>query len=239
MSDHRFVAHLDILGMSSIVERDADSAWGLLSSLVSIRDEAEAYELEFLDSTERVRISETIRSVTFSDTILLFTKGCADTDLRSLIIIATHIFQEALSYCVPIRAGISAGTFYFNIDKSMYAGPALIDAYRCGEAAQWIGICLSSSVEAQAKALNMKTGEVNVIVPWAVPTKNGLCHCSVINWPAITANNFTVKPPLCAQQFYEPFKETFGAFVRQSADVQAKYQNTVDFVNAQLQKVPI
>jgi hypothetical protein len=36
--DNRYVAHLDILGMSSIVEKDADEAWGMLSDLVAVRD---------------------------------------------------------------------------------------------------------------------------------------------------------------------------------------------------------
>ncbi len=63
--DLRFVAHIDILGMSEIVEKDADEAWRMLSDLVAVRDRVGNYEIEFLQSNERVLASEAIRAVTF------------------------------------------------------------------------------------------------------------------------------------------------------------------------------
>lgn len=234
MRDLRFVAHLDILGMSSIVERDADAAWDLLTDLVAVRDKTSSYELEFLETEERIATSDAICSVTFSDTILLFTKGSSDTDLRCMIVLVTEIFHKALCKCVPIRAGISFGKFYFNFDKSMYAGPALIDAYRIGESAQWLGIALSESVKKRAVALNMTTGKSKVIVPWSLPLRDGTKPCSVINWPAVVAHDFTVAPPLYVEQFYQPFESTFGAFGQLPPEVQAKYRNTIEFLNEHL-----
>jgi hypothetical protein len=234
MRDLRFVAHLDILGMSSIVERDADAAWDLLTDLVAVRDKTNSYELEFLETKERVAISDAIRSVTFSDTILLFTMGSSDTDLRCMIVLVTEIFHKALCKCVPIRVGISFGKFYFNFDKSMYAGPALIDAYRVGESAQWLGIALSESVTERAVALNMTTGKSKIIVPWVLPLKDRAKPCSVINWPAVVAHDFTVVPPLSVEQFYQPFESMFGALWQLPPEVQAKYRNTIEFLNEQI-----
>jgi hypothetical protein len=234
MRDLRFVAHLDILGMSSIVERDADAAWEMLSDLVAVRDRTESYELEFSDTNKRVAIPDVIQSVTFSDTILLFTKGSSDTDLRCMIVLVTEIFHKALCQCVPVRAGISFGKFYFNIEKSMYAGPALIDAYRSGESAQWLGISLSESVHQRAVSLNMESGKSKVVVPWELPLKNETKSCLVVNWPAVAAHDFTVAPPISVEQFYQPFESAFGALELLPPEVRAKYNNTVEFLNEHL-----
>jgi hypothetical protein len=234
MRDLRFVAHLDILGMSSIVERDADAAWEILSELVAVRDRVENYEIEFRDTNERVAISDAIRSVTFSDTILLFTKGSSDTDLRCMIILVAEIFNKALSRRVPVRAGISFGKFYFNFKKSMYAGPALIAAYRAGESAQWLGIALSESVQRRAVSLDMHSGNSKVVVPWELPLKDETKSCYVVNWPAVVAHGLTVSPPLSVEQFYQPFESTFGALSQLPSEVRTKYVNTVEFLNEHL-----
>ena len=241
MRDQRFVAHLDILGMSSIVDRDADRAWQLLSDLVAVRDKISNYALEFIDTKELIAIPDVIQSVTFSDTILLFTKDSSDKNLRCLIVVVAEMFHKALCQCVPVRAGISFGTFYFNIEQSMYAGPALIDAYRVGEAAQWLGITLSQSVRDRAVALKMMSGNSNVVVQWDLPVKDRANPCQVIsmptwvaNWPAVVAHDLTVSPPISIEQFYQPFESTFGEIGQLPQEVRAKYSNTVEFLNAHL-----
>jgi len=230
----RFVAHLDILGMSSIVERDANAAWSMLSDLAAVRDIANGHMLEFLDTKRIVAVSDAVRSVTFSDTILFFTKGESDIELRCLLIVVSEIFHKAYCRSVPVRAGISFGTFYFNFEKSMYAGPALIDAYRIGESAQWLGIALADSVKEKSMALNMTTGKSKVVVSWALPVKNGAIPCSVINWPAAFAHDFKVAPPISTEQFYKAFEPTFGPFRQLAPQVQDKYRKTVKFLNEHL-----
>ena len=42
-----------------------------------------------------VHASEAATAVTFSDTIVLFTKSASDTELRSIIILMTELLHEA------------------------------------------------------------------------------------------------------------------------------------------------
>lgn len=232
MSDSRFVAHIDVLGMSSIVERDANLAWSVLSDLVAVLDKTTKYTLAFEDLGEVVETLRVIKSVTFSDTIILFTRDDSDLSLRCLIILVVEIFHKALFKCVPVRAGISHGTFFFNIERSMYSGPALIDAYRTGEAAQWLGVTFSASVETQAKRLGLKTGQSDVVVPWVLALKGGSQRTYAANWPAVFAHDLRISPPISLEQFYQAFEKTFGAFNLLPEDVRFKYQHTVDFMNA-------
>lgn len=232
--DKRIVAHIDILGMSMLVEKNFPEAWGMLSDLVEVRNNAQAHEYEFIETSERLKVFERIKIVMFSDTLFLFTAGASDLELKSIIILITEIFHKALFKCVPIRAGIAIGEFWFNLEKSMYAGPALIEAYRTGEAAQWLGIAIAESAQEMAISLDMKSTGSDVIIRWPIPIKSGEQDGCVVNWPAIFAHDFKVKPPISLNQFYEAFESAFGIFDALPRDVQLKYENTVRFINAQL-----
>jgi hypothetical protein len=113
----------------------------------------------------------------------------------------------------------------------MYAGPALIDAYRVGESAQWLGIVFSHTLQGREKTLGLTTGKSSIIVDWCVPLKQGEAELSVVNWPAAVIQNFKVAPPFTTAQFYEIFKLTFGPMNKLPEDVLAKYVNTVHFIN--------
>ena len=166
--------------------------------------------------------------------MLLFTVGATDLELKSVIILVTEIFHKALCKCVPVRAGIAIGEFWFNFDKSMYAGPALIEAYRTGEESQWLGISIAESLQELAFKQKMKSAGRDVIISHQIPIKTGSKNGCVVNWPAIFAHDLRIEPPVTLKQFYQPFENTYGNFDLLSKEVQNKYINTVNFLNVQL-----
>ena len=234
-TENRYVAHIDILGMSSIVEKSAEEAWGVLSDLVDVRDKASALEIELVDSKERLQVNENLKMVTFSDTIVVFSKSGTLKELQIMIVLLTEIFHKALCRCVPVRIGLSYGKFYFNIEKSMYAGPALIEAYHVGEGSQWLGITLSKSVSKQAPDIEFfRTKKSLAIINWDVPYKNCTKKMNVVNWPSVFEHDFKASSPISVSQFYQAFSSTFGSFDSLSEEVKLKYINTVEFINEQL-----
>ena len=56
--DLRFVAHVDILGMSIIVEKDADEAFGMLSDLAAVRDRGVVLRLERQDQESAIVVMD-------------------------------------------------------------------------------------------------------------------------------------------------------------------------------------
>ena len=234
--DLRYVAHIDILGMSELVAKDMDEAWGMLSDLVAVRDRANTLAIEFTDAGDTVNVQGTIKMVTFSDTIVLFTKTHSPSELRTMIVLVTEMFHKAIVSCVPVRVGISLGKFYYNDIKSMYAGPALIEAYRIGERSQWLGISLADSVKDAAIELRMTSNDLDVVVNWDIPCKTGNINGYAINWPALFAHDLKVSPPFTPENFYTAFHSTFGPYEELPKTVQSKYINTVDFMNYYLQK---
>lgn len=233
MSHVRYVAHLDILGMASIVSRDHEEAWAMLSALVDARDTSTNASLKFDGIDGLIHVPDHVKAITFSDTVFLFTRGATKADLRALIITVSQMFSSSLYNRVPIRAGVAKGVLFVNIERSMFAGPALIDAYHVGESSQWLGVTFSPSVAEEAKALGLTSGSSNVVVDWAVPTKRAVEDLAVINWPAVMAHQLKMEPPFTTEAFYEIFEPTFGLFGDLPQDVRVKYENTLTFFNAQ------
>jgi len=88
-SDNRFVAHFDILGMRSLTKRDPDLAWQKLSALSIARKERLSLGIRRLDTGEF--ILDQVRSFTFSDTIIAFSKSEATNRHRKPI---PHIIRD-------------------------------------------------------------------------------------------------------------------------------------------------
>jgi hypothetical protein len=228
----RFVVHIDVLGMSALVAKDPELAWGLLSRLVEARKDAQSTSLTFLDTAETVATPQHIRAVTFSDTILLFSRSSTLNDLRTTLVMATQLLSKALHLCVPIRVGIAVGTFFFNLDESMYAGPALIEAYHLGESAQWIGIVISQEVYRRAVEAKLQSGSSDVVFPADIPVNGGTRPGYAINWPVILRESIAAPLPVTAEQVYQGFSQYFGAFEALDQRARKKYENTAAFMNA-------
>lgn len=234
LNNMRFVAHMDILGMSDLVENDAELAWRVLSDLVEARNHVNNYELEFLDTAERTAVQAQVHCVTFSDTIVLFSKSDSLIDLRTILIVATEIFNKAIATCIPMRVGITHGKFFFNLENSMYAGPALIEAYRLGEKAQWVGLAASEAVYLRSQEAALKSRSASVIVKANIPVDGGSYAGYAVNWPEILERHPHVSVPFTVPQFYSPFEHLFGPFDHLPERVQAKYINTVEFFNSRM-----
>jgi len=235
MQTHRrFVAHIDILGMREMVRRDAEYAWKALSGLADVRDYLTRLALTRAQSGKSEALAERVFSVMFSDTIVLFTKTDGDDDLQTILIACGELLHKAMFNFVPVRIGVAGGQFFFNIESSMYSGPALIEAYEIGERAQWLGVVTTEAVWQQACAANFKSGEEEIIVRAKIPTKNGAKPGFAMNWVACYRHDFKVKPPISVELFYSHFEDAFGPFSELPMSQQQKYVNTTDFINERL-----
>lgn len=230
----RYVAHFDMLGFKSATLRNPDEAWGALSDLRACMDGILKSHIEVL-STKEI-ISDRIRAYIFSDSILIFTFRDKPIDLISMLVLTSELFKDSLHACVPLRGGISYGDFFFNLELHLFCGIPFVNAYKIGEMAQWSGIIVDDSVaEHYHRNLNLMSYSSPIIIRWDVPIKpNGKKKSWVVNWPVIFRHNFKKKPPISVQDYYKAFEKLFGPYASLPADVKAKYENTVDFVNSNL-----
>ena len=233
-NNSRFVAHIDILGMEQLMEKNPEEAWQVLSGLSIAREHIHGIEVEFADKGKKSTVANEVFSVMFSDTIVFFTKGDSDEELSLIVLAVSELLHKAILHFVPVRAGIARGQFFFNIEKSMYAGPALIEAYHLGENAQWIGIVVDESIFSAANRIPLKSGHSSVVIKAKIPHKQSLVDGYAVNWPAAYAHDLKVKPPVSVDLFYSMFSSWFGPFESLGENEQKKYIHTVEFMNQML-----
>jgi hypothetical protein len=234
---NRYVAHIDMLGMSELTVRDPKLAWSAVSEMVLAR-RRRMENLSYTLNGREVRVADNVGAFTFSDTVLLFTKGGEAEDLRSIVFACLEMFTLLLSRSIPIRVGVAYGPFVFNLDEGVFAGPPLIQAYRLGENAQWIGAVVEQTVAERVVQLELPLQDMNgndLVVQWNVPLRNGSrAPRSVLAWPRSHRNNFRVQPPITVETFYQAFAQLFGPLSELRSRDREKYDNTVAFVNAML-----
>jgi hypothetical protein len=220
-----------------MVRRDAEQAWNVLSGLATVRDHLTNLGLTRIDVGHREALAERVFSVMFSDTIVLFTKTDDNADLQSILIACGELLHKAMCKFVPVRIGLAGGQFFFNLESSMYAGPALIDAYEIGERAQWLGVVTTEEIWRQACAADFKSGTDDIVIRTDVPTKEGIEPGFAMDWVACYRHDFKVKPPIAVELFYSQFEHAFGPFNALPASQQQKYVNTTNFVNERLARI--
>lgn len=229
---NRYVAHFDMLGFKTAIDRNLDEAWGALRDLRASMDKILRMAIE--DTITNQVIADRIRAYIFSDSILIFTLSDRSEDLKAILILSSHLFSESLASCVPLRGGISHGKFLFNIDLHLFCGKPFVQAYKIAERAQWAGIVVSDSV---AKSYfddpsRLMSQGCPILVKWEVPIKpTGKHEHWVVNWPHIFKNSFSKSIPITAEEFYRAFESLFGPYDDLREDARIKHENTVEFIN--------
>ena len=133
---HRYVAHFDILGMKYLQCNNKMRAKDILEIFDDIKKEELSKSLEFKKTNETIMISEQIKMISFSDSIVMFTKENKNRDLWAIITLGNQIFSKCLHKCIPIRGGISYGGFMYDSKRDIFCGCPLVEAYKIGEEAQ-------------------------------------------------------------------------------------------------------
>jgi hypothetical protein len=240
----RYVAFFDILGFKAAVEHNLDEAWGALEDVrVSVEETLTLFRRTPHDT---IILPNSVRTTAtnFSDSILIFTQHDEPQDLHSILVSSAALFAKSLTRCVPLRGGISYGKFYLNFDKNLFCGMPLITASRIAESAQWSGVVVDDLVAGRHQVSPLTSAGEPVIINWSVPTKQsggtGKEDHQLLNWPLIYKRNFNAEFPISGKLWSKPFERLFGgSYQNWPKDVQAKYDNTVELVNAILREEPV
>ncbi len=139
-----YVAYLDILGFSELVQRE------------SFSKEFDQYS-EILSNAVRTN-NRGLQYVTFSDSVVINTREDGEEHLQHLIQAISEItFNFLIQLGVPICGCVSRGQFWRHKSRhgdTMLAGQPIIDAYRFEQEQDWVGVMLSPQVLKFAPALH-------------------------------------------------------------------------------------
>lgn len=134
----RLVLYADIMGFSHRVQNDNHSS--LKEKLIRFKKSWEA-------KIKPLREGDYLRSVQFSDSILVVVNG-VDSKMFNLITkAAVCLVQSALSSGFPIKGVLAKGKFTYDKENELYFGLPLVDAYQLHDEIQYYGIVVHHTAE--------------------------------------------------------------------------------------------
>jgi hypothetical protein len=164
----RFVLFIDILGFKDLVARKSHNYVEKKLEVLSNLLESIPNELDF------AKISKyQTRAVSFSDSIVVFSRGDSKNDVQKILMDAHHIQYVAFKNQIPIKGSISHGVITVDFKKSIFFGQPIIDAYLLHEEMQILSIVVDHQAE---KTINDFKSKLNVdrnLLMYLTPMKCG------------------------------------------------------------------
>jgi hypothetical protein len=133
---NRWLCYLDLLGFRARVAREE------IGDILELYNQA----LEEIQRGTNAHQSRGVACSWFSDTFIIFSRGGGLGDFTSVEQAGRLFFQNLTLQGIPARGAIAYGKFYSQMERNIFIGPALIEAYECGEGQDWIGFSLAPSV---------------------------------------------------------------------------------------------
>ena len=156
----RWVAHLDILGASKLIE---SKHWSQVFSVYA--ESLEKFRREAFDE-------HLIDRFAFSDSFILYTVDQTAISYRALDSFVRRFVVSLIQREIPIRGAMSCGYFYADSENDLFFGQALLEAYRVGESQDWVGFVLCESAVAQLDRVGLPANERLNYGLWSVPFKS-------------------------------------------------------------------
>lgn len=152
-TDYRFVVLFDIMGFKDMVQRNSHKE--ILKKLTILKETIGL--LESVSATNNAEIAKTkishqqTRSITFSDSIIMFSKGAELEDAAKILVDSYVILKKALDNEIPIKGSISFGEITVNFEDSLFFGQPIIDAYLLHEEFQMYNVIVDHHFETKLK----------------------------------------------------------------------------------------
>jgi hypothetical protein len=145
-TDNRFVAFLDILGFKDLVMRKShDEIYTILNQISKTKKLIEdATKLETISNS---MIDVEIYVVSFSDSIVVFSKNDSLDNFRYFLLAVRWFFAGAFNKMIPIKGSIAHGEISLNKTEQIYFGQPIIDAYLMEEDLNYMGIVAHNSID--------------------------------------------------------------------------------------------
>lgn len=180
ITTNRFVCFLDIMGFKDMVMRNSHKdIYDILQEFSKDRE-----TLENVKSLPKHFEADSLKTVSFSDSIVVFTKSDSLKCFELLSMSVSWLFATALSKGIPLKGAIALGEMSINSSRQIFFGQPLIDAYLLEEDVAFYGIVIHNTVE---KFYNLNFKDLNPVVSerykeCMTPLKSGKISHKILDW---------------------------------------------------------
>jgi hypothetical protein len=217
----RYVCFLDIMGFKDMVARNPHDE--VLEKMEVFLDAVKKWENVGNRAKNDIELSNLfpnceIKTSTFSDSILLISKGNDIRDLTHLLMVIKLILSDCFKIPIPIKGAISKGLLTADFEKSLFFGKPLIHAYELQEEVNYYGVVIDRYVEKdiENEANQISEGFNKLTIRLKTPMKSGRIstinvslHDSSIEEKHLNELYYSVdgKPRIYVDNTIEMFKE--------------------------------
>jgi len=138
---NRFVGFIDIMGFKDLVARTPhQDIYQMMQKLTK--------SLKFNESIEWAKVkTKLVRSTTYSDSIIIYSKDNSYESLYSLICSISSLTYDMFIEGIPHKGAIAFGEMTLDNSNSIYFGQPLIDAYLLQEELNFYGFVVHSTAQ--------------------------------------------------------------------------------------------
>ena len=176
----RFVAFFDIMGFKKMVERENHEV--IVKKLKKIKNALSLSE-GMNNSDEIIKginVSET-KGITFSDSIVIFSKADTLGDAIKILFDSYWILQVSLENKIAINGVISYGKITFDIENSLFFGKPIIDAYLLHKQLQLYAVVFDHNFETKIDSLKIQNPISQYITRYKVNLKTSKVYHKMLS----------------------------------------------------------
>jgi hypothetical protein len=174
----RFVCFLDIMGFKDMVMRNSHKEiYDLLTKLSKHRN-----SLENAKKLPEQYDSDSLKTVSFSDSIVVFTKDDRPECFEIMTLAVSWLFAQSLRDGIPMKGAIAFGEISVNISSQIFFGQPLIDAYLLEEEVNYYGITVHNTVENYFTEYKINENVKEHYIDFLTPLKSGRINHLNLNW---------------------------------------------------------
>ena len=226
-TDNRFVAFFDILGFRDLVMRENHK--DIYNKLSKLSDTTELLRrAPSIPSITKEYGESDIYTVSFSDSIIFFSKNGDISNFRFFLFAIRLFFADAIKQKIPIKGGLAYGQISINKSKQIYFGQPIIDSYLIEEDVNYFGIVAHNSIDKYINSIEDDSVLENInkmFIELKTPLKCGEITHNNINW--FSYSGFDTKQKLI--ELLNSFKQTVSGSPRRYLDNTLK---VIDVINS-------
>lgn len=185
-TEKRFIAFFDILGFKDLIQRNShEDIYNKLTSISKIKVDTEKI-LNGEINNSIIEKQERIKTASFSDSIILFTKNDSIPSFEYFLVAVNTFFTKVILSGIPIKGAMAHGELSINQSQQIYFGQPLIDAYQLEEDVNYFGVVAHNSIDKYILELKGKNRLSEVVeeltIEFQTPMKYGDIFHRNINW---------------------------------------------------------
>ncbi len=180
---NRFVAFFDIMGFKDLVERNSHKE--VVDKLNTLKNALKTLEIANVDERFKKYDMEETKSITFSDSIIIFSKSDTIKDAKKILLDSAWIVNAALQIGLGIKGAISHGEITVDFRESLFFGRPIIDSFLLQDQLHLYAAILDNNFEKKINAFSLDDTFKDLYISYKACIKTGKVSHNLICPPKV------------------------------------------------------